>query len=256
MTHLAICIPNTGTVNTPCFASLLMAGIRNQEKGIIQSCVTQEQAGIAASRNILAQKALDLGADLLLWVDSDIGFLDPAAILKLIEHDKDIVGATYPKRRKPHDMVGRPLHPEEVNHGLHEFEFMGFGLMLVKADVFRKIKQPWFFETSGYNGWSKNRLTEMLLDNIFMDEMKHIPREVAEDIALYAMRHPEVMNAKPLSAQVSEDVNFCRKARGLFGYKIWCDMDITRKIMHGEVMLGDTPTGVKTIVNADYGQVE
>ena len=42
---------------------------------------------------------------------------------------------------------------------------------------------------------------------------------------------PNIYGKKP-SDFVGSDVSFCRKARGLGGFKIWCDYDLSRQVTH------------------------
>src|ERR1035437_5601678 len=52
---------------------------------------------IEVSRNRIVRNFLESDATHLVFIDSDVGFLGEE-VLKLIAHNKDIVGATYPKK--------------------------------------------------------------------------------------------------------------------------------------------------------------
>lgn len=103
---------------------------------------------ISKQRNDMVEKALASGADYLLQIDSDMVF-PPDALLRLIEHQKDIVGATYNKRLPPYETLGKMIGPAPnplPTSGLLEAESMPGGFMLIDLKVFRSIPYPWYFE--------------------------------------------------------------------------------------------------------------
>lgn len=104
--------------------------------------INEKSSMITKARNSLVQKALDLGAEWLLFVDSDMAF--PAdALLRLLSHEKDIVGATYAKRVPPYETLGHFLgEARQLEGGLIEADFMPGGFMLINADVFRSMTDP------------------------------------------------------------------------------------------------------------------
>lgn len=81
-----------------------------------------------------------------LWLDSDVVF--PKYLLPaLLRHDKDIVGCSYVRRTKPFDVLGKTLEnkPKEVGEELLvEMSGLPTGCLLVKRDVYRKLKKPYF----------------------------------------------------------------------------------------------------------------
>lgn len=86
------------------------------------------------------------GFDYLFWMDTDMVFPGDA-LLRLIAHDKDIVGANYRQRRPPYGFVGhyedgRDTHLLEP--GLWPMAHLGTGLLLVRFDIYRKLPYPWF----------------------------------------------------------------------------------------------------------------
>lgn len=227
MVHLAICLPSCGTHESETVLALMSTVVQHQANNITQTFLLQSQSGIATSRNALVHRALDGKADFLAWWDSDIVTPHPSHILKLMQHDKDICGASYPKRVAPHTLTGVPVHPEKAHHGLHEFEYLPAGFSVVKADVYRRIPQPWYFESYGYLGPAKTQLADMFQDSIYMG----CTPEAAERMAEFALTIPEIAESRRLSVDVSEDVNFCLKAKR-HGYQIWGDLDVTRDLIH------------------------
>lgn len=118
--------------------------------------------GIPHARNVLAEAALNQGADYLFWLDNDIlveGTAenptgDPNVAMKaLYDLDVPIAAAMY-REKQP----GFPLNariPDPANPGklltrlgsapkVLEADSIGSGFMLVKAEVYRNIKQPYY----------------------------------------------------------------------------------------------------------------
>lgn len=105
-----------------------------------------ESTIISEGRSDLAKDALERGASHLIWLDADMKFR-PGQVRRLLSHDIDIVGATYPKRRPPHDMTAQDVEGGRIKPGdgdLIEARHMGMGLMVTKIEVFRKMPEPWF----------------------------------------------------------------------------------------------------------------
>lgn len=99
-------------------------------------------------RNSLVKRALEHGATHLLWFDADMTF-PKDALVRLLDHDKDIVGVNYSTRRHPAMPTveapdGGLMYITPGATGLAEVSRMGFGLVLTKASVFDKIEKPYF----------------------------------------------------------------------------------------------------------------
>jgi len=106
---------------------------------------------ICDQRTTLAKKAVDSGADYVLWLDSDMRF-PKDALTRLLAHGKDIVGANYVTRALPVSPTARNFTDGQwwkvptYNHstGLEEVTAAGMGLMLTSTKVFKKMPAPWF----------------------------------------------------------------------------------------------------------------
>ena len=141
---LAICIPTFGRVDWQ-FASSLMALQLLPETRVIWMV----RAMIDTARNQLVQDALkDSSYTHLLMIDDDMTF-EPDFVLRLLEHDVDIVSGLAFKRRpeytpcvfeKRQDDKYYPMLPEVFR----EVDIVGTGGILINMDVFKKIKYPWF----------------------------------------------------------------------------------------------------------------
>ena len=113
------------------------------------------RATIADSRNIACEMALDCGADYLLWLDDDmVCFPKMDYFTNLIKHDKDYVAPLFFQRKKPflpcifkgqrHKDGIRYRHILDYKKGLIEVDATGFGCVLMKTEMLRHIKEPFF----------------------------------------------------------------------------------------------------------------
>lgn len=107
---------------------------------------------VSKSRNIIVKSAFDWGATHLLFLDDDMTF--PENTLKiLLEQNKDIIGSLAFKRKEPYLPViykKNPANPDrfititDYEKGIIPVEATGAAFLLVKMDVFRRLKFPWF----------------------------------------------------------------------------------------------------------------
>jgi hypothetical protein len=225
--HVAICLPSVGTHESETALSLAAMTIINRSEGLNQSLLGQQQAGIADSRNTLVRNALEIGADWLFWIDSDMAF-DPSGMLRLLGHGKDIVGATYPRRVPPYIINGRPVKGDIFEEELQDMEFMPFGFMLVKADVFRNTPEPWFTEAYPQTGTPAEQIVS-ILENATNADLPIQFLAAVEDLAKKLVVDGEGKNK--LTSNRGEDGNFCRNARR-HGYQIWCDSALSMEMIH------------------------
>lgn len=106
---------------------------------------------VPKQREMLAFDALETGYTHLLWLDTDMLF-PPDTLLRLLDRHHRIVGANYVERRPPYVPNAFPnlqtpnvrLFTEPEDTGLVEVEALGFGCILIEADVFRHLPRPWF----------------------------------------------------------------------------------------------------------------
>lgn len=110
-----------------------------------------ESSLVHDARNKIAQRALDEGATHLMFIDSDISF--PAnAIQQLLDHDLDVVGGLYFRKRPPHmptfsQVIGKKItFPTTFpRKDLFEVFGIGTGFLMINTKVLKKIQPPWFF---------------------------------------------------------------------------------------------------------------
>lgn len=115
-------------------------------------------------RETLVEHALRDECTHVLFLDSDMRF-PPETISHLIERDLPLVAANYVTRTPPFRpvAVGRVgdessyVHTFEDSTGLERVEAVGFGVMMIQAELLRKIPQPrfaigWDRQNVGYVG--------------------------------------------------------------------------------------------------------
>lgn len=120
---------------------------------------------IPFAREMLAAKALEWKCDYLFSVDDDM--MAPYDLFyKLVKHDVDMVAPLAFTRNPPHrpvifstvegfdSVVGKPYFINTTVNNypkdrLVECDAVGFGAVLIKTEVFKKMAQPWFMGSVG-----------------------------------------------------------------------------------------------------------
>jgi len=158
----------------------------------VGECVLAMKSGslIYTSRNDLARMSLQMEADYVFWLDSDMVF-KPDTLIRMMDtmqkHDLDFLTGLYFRRVPPYSPVlfdrleydkgiCRWTEFKEIPDGLFEVGGCGFGCVLMKTDVFIDVQSVHgnMFAPRGNNG---------------------------------------------------EDLAFCMRAREC-GFKLWCDPSI------------------------------
>ena len=130
-----------GNITEVCFSSYLGFTIMAMQNGInFQIDTLSNESNVNRARNSCAAKFLSGDCTHLMFVDADIQF-NPQDILKLINHDKEIVGGIYPQKTLPPKMVVNTLNNGEQQGDLIEVGTLGTGFMLIKRSVFEKMIQ-------------------------------------------------------------------------------------------------------------------
>lgn len=104
-------------------------------------------------RSKIARDALQADPDFLFWLDDDMRF-PPDALTRLLAYQKDIVGTNYTTRTMPPKPTAKVMAEDGIDFwhvptpegakGLAEVDACGFGCVMIRADVFGKLDQPWF----------------------------------------------------------------------------------------------------------------
>jgi hypothetical protein len=149
---LSICVPARDSVDTSfahCLSLLTARFYGSAPAGTVMNVNFRNGTLIADQRCKLVEMSLAQDADYVLFLDSDMTF--PASLVeRLIAHDKDIVACNYATRRLPVKTVAFKSFENLENMyslgkgGLEECDAIGMGAMLVKAEVFKKLRYPWF----------------------------------------------------------------------------------------------------------------
>lgn len=115
-------------------------------------------ACISDNRNKLTARAIELKADWIFYVDDDQLF-HPEALIRLLNHRVNIVSGLYLSREFPFQPVvfDRPSEDSKVkgayqmilsnlteNHGIIKVAAIGAGALLVRLNVFQKLKKPYW----------------------------------------------------------------------------------------------------------------
>jgi hypothetical protein len=189
---LSILVPTRDMVHTH-FAYSLTQLVRTTSESNVDVYVFFDSSTILLNqRENLIKKAKEVNSDYVIWIDSDMMFPATTA-LRLLAHNKDIVGCNYMKRSKPLKPVAYtdltnwdsflPLEPKDE---LVKVEGVGMGCLLMKLNVFESISKPYFEftykeDSEDWYGEDFNLLTklrekghEVLIDTVLSMDIKHV----------------------------------------------------------------------------------
>lgn len=150
--HLAICIPcydKPHMLFSQCLGNLMFRlGVMRYPTIMIH----ESGSVISKLRNRLIDTALktekeqNIVFEHILMIDSDLAF--PGDVyFKMKAFDKDVVACTYLRRTPPFEPMGITTErkPREVgDQTMIEMDALPTGMMLIKRDVFNRIKRPYF----------------------------------------------------------------------------------------------------------------
>ena len=144
---IAICIPTIGMLHWRFAADLMALQLPGNSR-----VIWQVRTMIDTARNLLVLKALDdVTVTHILMIDDDMTF-ESDFLLKLIAHDVDIVGGMAFKRTPDYypcvykKIPGTEDHVPILPAVFQEVDAIGTGGILIKREVFQKLRHP-FFET-------------------------------------------------------------------------------------------------------------
>ena len=146
--HIVIAVCSGDMVHADFAMSLAMVLLVTDQARVPVDISNVRTSIIPHSRTMAVEEAKAAGATHVLFLDSDMTFPGNAA-LRLLAHDKPIVGATYRQRSPPHILNHRELDgafgevsADEVD--LRPVESIGTGCLLIEMQVFTKIPIPYF----------------------------------------------------------------------------------------------------------------
>lgn len=157
MSKILVCIPAMDMVATGFAQSLAMLQKGGHETAIALECGSL----IYDSRNKLAKRAIEMGAEYTMWFDSDMIF-EPDTMTRLLAHDSDIVSGIYFRRNPPFtpvafetcDVQNRKWTDVQLKDDKTiSVEGIGFGCVLIKTDVLFDVASrfgTWFEPINGF----------------------------------------------------------------------------------------------------------
>lgn len=152
-------IPSGDMIHADFAMSLVNLCIHSISRGIQVAIVNQKSSIVEVGRNMIVDTALEMEADYLLFLDSDMTF--PAqTLIRLMSHKKQIVCTDASRRREPFTSVltgmdGKPLDfsKEYVpSDPLVEVKGGSNAVCLIDVDVLAKMKPPHFLVTYNEKG--------------------------------------------------------------------------------------------------------
>lgn len=189
---LAILVPTRDYLNSQ-FAFCLSQLIKiTSTVGIDNYLFFDSSTILLNQRESLIKQAININADYVLWLDSDMIF-PPTTAIRLLNHNVDIVGCNYMRRTKPIKPVAyekmydweNPL-PIKSRDNLVKVDVVGMGCIMMKTKIFQEIKKPYFefaydVKTQTWLGEDFNLLSrfrnvgyDIFIDTILSEEIKHM----------------------------------------------------------------------------------
>jgi len=153
MNYIAVCTPARDMVHTMYSYDLVnMVAYHTINTNDAVSLKISQGTLIANQRAELSLDAMAEGCTHILFIDSDMRFPQDM-IERLLKHDLDIVATNCARRRMPTGPTAQ-LYKENGDRelvwtmpestGLQEVGSVGMGVMLIKANVFAALSEPWF----------------------------------------------------------------------------------------------------------------
>ena len=153
MNYIAVCTPARDMVHTMYSYDLVnMVAYHTLNTNDAVSLKISQGTLIANQRAELSLDAMGEGCTHILFIDSDMRFPQDM-IGRLLKHDLDIVATNCARRRMPTGPTAQ-LYKENGERelvwtmpestGLQEVGSVGMGVMLIKANVFASLAEPWF----------------------------------------------------------------------------------------------------------------
>jgi hypothetical protein len=147
--QVVICVPTNGMVHAM-FTYCLVNAIRYTEAQGIPVVLDMDAGTVLSNqRQVLLTTAIDThGAEHIMWIDSDMTFPEDV-IIRLLEHKKKVVCATYSKRVEPFHPTAfhsiDPVQPVDTEaNGLVTVRYTGMGCLLMRASAIDDIPSPHF----------------------------------------------------------------------------------------------------------------
>ena len=155
--RIAICIPARGQMEVAtAFDLAAMVGYMVKTTKHDIDIYTAAGTLIFDQRNQLVRTALEAKCDYIVFIDADMRF-PKDTIMRLLKHDKDIIGVNATTRSEPvmptakmlniekdGSCIWQPIYSNSFS-GISKADGIGCGVMMIKADVFNRIQEPYFY---------------------------------------------------------------------------------------------------------------
>jgi len=182
---LAILIPCRDMLHSAHAFSLVELMKLNTMNNIDTHVAMDASTILLTQRERLALEAQKIGAEYMLWLDSDM-VVPATTALRLMAHNEDVVVANYVRRQPPYKGVAyetigdwqNPL-PYEPQDELVPIEGIGMGCMLMRTSILDEIPQPWF-----EFGWSPETNDHLGEDMIFCQKIAQAGYTIKVDTQL------------------------------------------------------------------------
>jgi hypothetical protein len=179
---------------------------------------------IPRGRNVLCGRFLKSAASHLLFIDSDIGF-DPATVLRMLVHDKDVVAAIYPKKHIDWATVRAKIQAGEETEAIHsmglDYNLNIMSDKVTSADIVNGFARVLDVPTGMMliSRPALERVCDAYKDTLqCINDIPGSRDVVPEYVAVFdCMIDPETRR------YLSEDYAFCRRAQTV-GIEIWADL--------------------------------
>jgi len=148
---IGIGIPTTGSIKSTTVISLV--SVLWNTPDVTFHLIVNQGCYVHENREKIILDALEAKCTHLLFVDSDMYFKENS-LKKLIDLDKDVVGANYHQRQIPlistvkiEDKDGnfKDCSGDEIPVVPFKCGALGTGFMLINMRVFEKTPKPWFY---------------------------------------------------------------------------------------------------------------
>lgn len=149
-TSVAILVPTKDTVYSHFTYSLCNLIKTTTQMGIETHLFFDSSTILINQREHLIDQAIEVNAEWVLWLDSDMMF-PSSTLLRLLAHNEDIVACNYMKRSFPFKTVAytdttdwETWIPLKNMDELVVAEATGMGCTLMKTEIFKKLQKPYF----------------------------------------------------------------------------------------------------------------
>jgi hypothetical protein len=152
MKKILIAVPSLGEVDMSfsfSFTSMVAYTIKMGKDLNLAPCFLSSSL-LPDLRNTFVQAALDNDCDYIFFLDADMKF-PPDILLRLLKADKDIITTNYVTKSETLSrftatgLDGKNHRSKITDKGVTEVALGATGTMLIKTEVFKKLKQPYFY---------------------------------------------------------------------------------------------------------------